>query len=504
MTAPNVLNNASAAHELAHSSDQSLVDAPELSKQQITDPAALTALLTSLTTSHGFDNSQIKTDAESLEHWGKDWTKHFAPAPCAIVFPKSTEQVQAVIKLANEHNIVVTPSGGRTGLSAGAVASNGEIVISLDKMNKIGEFYPADRMVEIEAGVITEQLQQFAEDKGLYYPVDFASAGSSQIGGNIGTNAGGIKVIRYGMTRNWVLGLTVVTGKGDILELNRGMIKNATGYDLRHLFIGAEGTLGIVTKAQIKLERAPQDLTVMVFGMDEFEHVMNVLSAFQSQLDLTAFEFFDEVAIDKLMATGHVQQPFEARTKYYALLEFEAPYEPIMDKAMAMFEQCMENGWIVDGVMSQSLSQAAELWKLREYISETISVFTPYKNDVSVLISYVPEFIKDIEAVVNANYPDFEICWFGHIGDGNLHLNILKPENLSKDEFFEKCQSVNDLVFQTVQKYGGSVSAEHGVGMTKKPYLSYSRSETEIEYLKELKKVFDPKGIMNRGKIFDV
>ena len=170
---------------------------------------------------------------------------------------------------------------------------------------------------------------------------------------------------------------------------------------------------------------------------------------------------------------------------------------------MAMFEQCMENGWIVDGVMSQSLSQAAELWKLREYISETISVFTPYKNDVSVLISYVPEFIKDIEQVVNTNYPDFEICWFGHIGDGNLHLNILKPENLTKDEFFEKCQSVNDLVFQAVQKYGGSVSAEHGVGMTKKPYLNYSRSETEIEYLKELKKVFDPNGIMNRGKIFD-
>ncbi len=467
------------------------------------DTDTLQTLLTSLTNTHGFDDSQIKTDSESLEHWGKDWTKHFAPAPSAVVFPRSTEQVQSVIKLANEHNIVVTPSGGRTGLSAGAVASNGEIVISLDKMNKIGEFYPADRMVEIEAGVITEQLQQFAKDTGLYYPVDFASAGSSQIGGNIGTNAGGIKVIRYGMTRNWVLGLTVVTGKGDILQLNRGMIKNATGYDLRHLFIGAEGTLGIVTKAQMKLERAPQDLTVMVFGMDEFEHVMNVLSAFQSQLDLTAFEFFDDVAIDKLMATGHVQEPFEARTKYYALLEFEAPYEPIMDKAMAMFEQCMENGWIVDGVMSQSLSQAAELWKLREYISETISVFTPYKNDVSVLISYVPEFIKDIEQVVNTNYPDFEICWFGHIGDGNLHLNILKPENLSKDEFFEKCQSVNDLVFQTVQKYGGSVSAEHGVGMTKKPYLNYSRSETEIEYLKELKKVFDPNGIMNRGKIFD-
>lgn len=504
MTASNTVNNASPAHELAHSSDQSSIDAPQLSKDTAIDSTALNTLLTALTASHGFEKNQIKTDSESLEHWGKDWTKHFAPAPSAIVFPKSTEQVQAVVKLANEHGIVVTPSGGRTGLSAGAVASNGEIVVSLDKMNKIGQFFAADRMVEIEAGVITEQLQQFAEDKGLYYPVDFASAGSSQIGGNIGTNAGGIKVIRYGMTRNWILGLTVVTGNGDILELNRGMIKNATGYDLRHLFIGAEGTLGIVTKAQVKLERAPQDLTVMVFGMEEFEHVMNVLSAFQSQIDLTAFEFFDEVAIEKLMATGHVQQPFEARTKYYALLEFEAPYEPIMDKAMAMFEQCMENGWIVDGVMSQSIAQAAELWKLREYISETISVFTPYKNDVSVLISYVPEFIKDIESVVNANYPDFEICWFGHIGDGNLHLNILKPDNLSKDEFFEKCQSVNDLVFSTVQKYGGSVSAEHGVGMTKKPYLEYSRSHTEIEYLKALKKVFDPKGIMNRGKIFDI
>ena len=164
----------------------------------------------------------------------------------------------------------------------------------------------------------------------------------------------------------------------------------------------------------------------------------------------------------------------------------------------------MEQGWVVDGVMSQSIAQAMELWKLREYISETISVFTPYKNDVSVLITHVPSFIHDIEAVVNARYPDFEICWFGHIGDGNLHLNILKPEGLSKEEFFGKCQIVNDAIFAIVQQYGGSVSAEHGVGMTKKPYLNYSRSDTEIDYLREIKKVFDPNGIMNRGKIFDI
>ncbi|MBA2056775.1 FAD-binding oxidoreductase [Psychrobacter cryohalolentis] len=469
-----------------------------------THAAAVQTILSALLDAHQFDASQIKTDSESLEHWGKDWTKHFAPAPAAIVFPKTTEQVQAIVLLANEHDVVLTPSGGRTGLSAGAVAANGEIVVSMDKMNHIGQFYPADRMVEIEAGVVTQQLQQFAESKDLYYPVDFASAGSSQIGGNIGTNAGGIKVIRYGMTRQWIMGLTVVTGKGDILQLNRGMVKNATGYDLRQLFIGSEGTLGFVTHAQIKLERQPQDLNVMVLGMDSFNDVMNVLSAFQAQIDLTAFEFFDDVAIDKLMAHGQVQEPFESRTKFYTLLEFEAPYEPIMDKAMAIFEDCMEQGWVVDGVMSQSLAQAEELWKLREYISETISVFTPYKNDVSVLISYVPEFIAEIDHIVSSNYPDFEVCWFGHIGDGNLHLNILKPKNMSKDDFFSECQVVNKHVFETVQRYGGSVSAEHGVGMTKKPYLHYSRSEIEIDYLREVKKVFDPNNIMNRGKIFDM
>ena len=451
----------------------------------------------------GFDEHQIKTDADSLGFWGKDWTKHFEPNASAIVFPKSTQQVQAIVKLCNTLNIVITPSGGRTGLSAGAVAANGEVVISLDKMHQVLGFYPADRMVEVEAGIVTKALQDFAQQQGLYYPVDFASAGSSQLGGNIGTNAGGIKVIKYGMTRNWILGMTVVTGKGDILHLNKGMIKNATGYDLRHLLIGAEGTLGIVTEVQVKLERQPKNLTVMVLGVPEFANIMQILSAFQSKMDLTAFEFFDDVAVDKLLATGHVQKPFETDAPFYALLEFESPYEPIMDMAMQIFEDCMSEGWVLDGVMSQSIHQAQELWKLREYISETISVFTPYKNDISVLISRVPEFIADIDAIVSQNYPDFQVCWFGHIGDGNLHLNILKPENLSKDEFFEKCQVVNKYVFETVQKYNGSISAEHGVGMTKKPYLNYTRPDEEIDYLRAIKQVFDPNGIMNRGKIFD-
>lgn len=447
---------------------------------------------------------RVKTDQDSLQTWGKDWTKHFEPNPSVIVFPATTDDVQSIVKLANQFGIAVTPSGGRTGLSAGAVASKGEIVISMDRMNKVLEFYPADRMVRIQAGMVTEQLQQYAEEQGLYYPVDFASAGSSQIGGNIGTNAGGIKVIKYGMTREWVLGLTVVTGKGDVLHLNKGMIKNATGYALQHLFIGAEGTLGIVTEAEIKLERQPQDLKVMVLGTPDFASVMPILHAFQQRIDLTAFEFFGQVAMQKVLDAGHVSKPFDTECPFYVLLEFEGRFDAVVDDAMSIFEHCVEQGWVVDGVMSQTQAQAANLWRLREDISETIAPFTPYKNDISVLITHVPAFIADIDAIVSTNYPDFEICWFGHIGDGNLHLNILKPANLTKDEFFDKCKVVNTKVFETVKKYNGSISAEHGVGMTKKDYLEYTRDAVEIGYLRELKKVFDPNGIMNPGKIFDL
>ena len=450
-----------------------------------------------------FDPNQIKTDSDSLDSWGKDWTKHFAPAPSAIIFPKTTEEVAHIVRLANTHNVCLVPSGGRTGLSAGAVASAGEVVVSFDKMNAIGTFYEADQMVEVEAGVITKTLQEFANAKNLYYAVDFASSGSSQIGGNISTNAGGIKVIRYGMTRNQILGLTVVTGKGDILKLNEGMLKNATGYDFRHLFIGAEGTLGFITKALIKLEKQPVNLTAMVLGVPNFESVVTLLDRFGKALNLTAFEFFDSVAIDKVLTAGHAKAPFESRTPFYVLLEFEAVSD-VLDTAMDMFDRCAEHGLIEDGVMSQSVGQLHELWRLRESISETISVFTPYKNDVSVLIVHLGDFIDDIEQIVKDNYPDFEICWFGHIGDGNLHLNILKPDTLSKDDFFAKCQMVNKYVFDTVKKYKGSISAEHGVGMTKKPYLDYTRSPIEIEYMKAVKAVFDPNGIMNRGKVFDI
>lgn len=445
---------------------------------------------------------KVLTDADSLTAYGKDWTKQYAPAPSAVVFPKTIEQVQAIVRWANQHRVALVPSGGRTGLSAAAVAPNGEVVVSFDYMNQILDFNATDRTVVCQPGVVTAQLQQFAEDKGLYYPVDFASAGSSQIGGNIGTNAGGIKVIRYGMTRNWVAGLKVVTGKGDVLELNKDLVKNATGYDLRQLFIGAEGTLGFVVEATMRLERQPTNLTAMVLGTPDFDSIMPVLHAFQDKLDLTAFEFFSDKCLDKILARGDVPAPFETRAPFYALLEFEATTEQRAEQALATFEHCVNEGWVIDGVMSQSEQQLQNLWKLREYISETISHWTPYKNDISVTVSKVPAFLADIDAIVTSNYPDFEVLWYGHIGDGNLHLNILKPEALLKDEFFEKCASVNKWVFETVQTYNGSISAEHGVGLTKRDYLTYSRSEAEIAYMKAIKAAFDPNGIMNPGKVF--
>ncbi|HYQ38885.1 MAG TPA: FAD-binding oxidoreductase [Pseudomonas sp.] len=445
---------------------------------------------------------KVLTDADSLDAYGKDWTKQFAPAPLAIAFPKSIEEVQAIVRWANQRKVALVPSGGRTGLSAGAVAAHGEVVVSFDYMNKILDFNAFDRTVVCQAGVVTEQLQNFAEEQGLYYPVDFASAGSSQIGGNIGTNAGGIKVIRYGMTRNWVAGMKVVTGKGDILELNRDLIKNATGYDLRQLFIGAEGTLGFVVEATMRLERAPKNLTAMVLGTPDLDSIMPVLHAFQGKLDLTAFEFFSDKAMAKVLARGDVPAPFESECPYYALLEFEASSEEVSNAALELFEHCVEQGWVLDGVMSQSEQQLQNLWKLREYISETISHWTPYKNDISVTVSRVPAFLKEIDAIVGEHYPDFEIIWFGHIGDGNLHLNILKPDAMAKEEFFAKCATVNKWVFETVQKYNGSISAEHGVGMTKRDYLGYSRSPEEIAVMQAIKAVFDPNGIMNPGKIF--
>ena len=444
------------------------------------------------------DPKQIKQDPQTLSVWGKDWTNGFAVAPSAVVFPETNQQVVDIVRYAINAGLQLVPSGGRTGLSGGAVASHGEVVVSFDRMNNILDFSAEDRLVTCQAGVVTQQLQMFAQEQNLFYPVDFASAGSSQIGGNVATNAGGIKVIRYGLTRDWVAGLRVVTGKGDLLNCNAGLVKNATGYDFRHLMIGSEGTLGLVTEVDVRLTTQPDPQTVMVVGVPRVQDLLNVLNTFNTSVTLSAFEFFSDLALQKVRAHRDLSAPLAQSVNYYALLEFD---EPALPAASTAFERCVENGWVVDGVISTSQRQANDLWQLREGISESIASYTPYKNDLSVSIHQVPDFLQDVDKFVNDSYPGFEVCWYGHIGDGNLHLNILRPEHMTVDEFMAKGHAMSPNIFTLVKARQGSISAEHGVGLLKKDFLNYSRSEAEIELMRGLKNLFDPHQILNPGKL---
>lgn len=456
-------------------------------------------IIASLTPIVGADN--LASDEDARQVYGLDWTRFYSPAPLCVVFPKSVEVVQALVLFAREHGVSLVPSGGRTGLSGGAVARNGEVVVSFEKMNRILDFDLIDQVVTLQPGVVTQALQQFADDQGLFYPVDFASAGSSQIGGNLATNAGGIKVLQYGLTRDWVVGLKVVTGAGDILDLNRSLIKNATGYDMRHLFVGSEGTLGFIVEASMKLTRQPENLTVALLAVPDMTDIISVMTLFRDQVELTAFEFFSDKALEHVLTHSDLSRPFAEPSEYYALIEFDQRNSAVMDAALAAFESCVETGIAVDGVISQSEQQRKDIWRYREGISEAITPHTPYKNDIAVRVSKVAEFLKIVDSAVTTAYPEFEIVWFGHIGDGNLHLNILKPAGWPLEKFKRECEIVSEDVMRIVQTFGGSVSAEHGVGLLKRDQLKYSRSIEEIALMRSMKAVFDPSGIMNPGKL---
>ncbi len=450
---------------------------------------------------HNISDLHYSIQPDELESYGQDWTRFNKVKASAILFPKSVEEVQKIVKLSNDLQFDIVPSGGRTGYSGGAVASNDEFVVSLEKMRQILSFNRDDCQVTVQAGVITEQLQNYAQEQGLFYPVDFASSGSSHIGGNIATNAGGIRVLRYGMTRDYVLGLKVVTASGEVLNLNQGLVKNATGYDLRHLMIGSEGTLGIIVEATMQLVQVPKTQSVMLLALSSLDAVMRVFSLAKSQLQLSAYEFFTEIAVQHVCAHRGLDHPFDQAAPCYVLCEFDNEQGQSEQAVMEVFEKGMKQGDIIDGLISQSLDQVEQFWQYREGISESIAHHSPYKNDISVKVSRVPEFMNRLEVIVSQHYPDFELVSFGHIGDGNLHLNIIKPESLSIDEFKLVCEQVNKHVYGLIQDMQGSISAEHGVGMIKKPFLHYSRSEQELQLLKGIKQVFDPKNRLNPGKL---
>ena len=444
---------------------------------------------------------RLLTDPADLEHYGRDWTRRWTPAPLAIALPGSVEEVQGVVRWANAAKVAVVPSGGRTGLSGGAVAANGELVVSLERMNKVLDFDPVDRTLTVQAGLPLQLAQEAARAHGLQYPVDFAARGSATIGGTIATNAGGIRVVRYGNTREWIAGLKLVTGAGELLDLGRALVKNSSGYDLRHLAIAAEGTLGIVVEATLRLTDPPPPTNVMLLALPSFEALMQVFAAFRARLPLQAFEFFTDVALRHVLAHG-AQAPFDDAHPFYVVTEFGAD-QASEAEALAAFEQCVEQGLASDGVIASSQAQAAQLWRLREGITESLARYVPYKNDVAVRISAMPAFLAQAQALLESEYPQFEVVWFGHIGDGNLHINILKPDAMAQAHFVADCERVTKLLAELLQRHGGSISAEHGIGLVKKPYLWSTRSPAEIAAMRGIKAVLDPNGIMNPGKLFD-
>ena len=444
----------------------------------------------------------LSEDPGDLAEYGRDWTKVYAPAPCAVAFPRSTEEVAAVLRVCDAAGVKVVPSGGRTGLAGGAVARHGELVLSLSRMRAMDAVDPVAMTVRVDAGAVTEAVHQHCAAQGLTWPVDFASKGSSHVGGNIATNAGGVKVIRYGLTRQWVLGLVVVTPRGEVLRLNGALEKNNTGLDLRQVFIGTEGTLGVITEATLKLTRLPGPSRVLLLGVDDLQAVLRLFEAARrGPFVLSAFEFFTDLCLARLERHRGLRPPFDTPCTHYVLIEAEAHDDDALQTwAASLFEE----GLARDGTMSQDGSQAAALWALREGISESLSATgLPHKNDIALPIASLRGFCDELHVVFAARYPGWEVCLFGHIGDGNLHVNVMKPDAMAKEDFLARTHEADASMFELVRRYHGSVSAEHGIGLLKRPWLAHTRSPEEMAILRAIKRALDPNNTLNPGKIFE-
>ena len=448
----------------------------------------------------------LALDAATLAAYGRDWTKEHTPSPSAIAFPRTTSAVSRLLALCNEACVPVVPSGGRTGLAGGAVAAKGEVVLSLERMRRMDPVDPVARTVRVQAGAVTAAVHAHCAQVGLTWPVDFASSGSSHIGGNIATNAGGVQVVRYGLTRQWVIGLEVVLMSGEVLELNGALEKNNTGVDLRQLFIGSEGVLGVVTEATLKLAPLPGDSRVALLAVPDLGGALRVFASARAAagFELCAFEYFTDACLDAVLEETGGAPPLAERSPAYVLVELEPPPGGLGAEDRWL-EGLFERGLVRDGVLAESAAQGRLLWSLRERISETLTKrgFL-HKNDVSVPVARLEAFTRDMAEAFRARYPDFEIFLFGHVGDGNLHVNVMQPGHLSKEAFLATCAEADTLLFELIQRHGGSISAEHGIGLLKKAFLHFSRTEAELRLFRGLKEVLDPKGLLNPGKIFDL
>jgi FAD/FMN-containing dehydrogenase len=453
----------------------------------------------------------LRDQADDLAFYGADRCRGDWPvAPALIVLPGSVEEAAAVVRACAEHDAKIVPSGGRTGLAGAATATRGEIVVSLERMNRILEVDPSARILRCQAGASVEAVQDAAADAGLAYPVDFAAKGSAQIGGSIATNAGGVKVLRYGTTRRWVAGLRVVVASGDVVDLGGALVKDNTGYDLRQLFIGSEGTLGLIVEATMHLSSPPRGQVVALCAVPDERRVLDLFTRVQSSLVLQAFECFDKGCLEHVLehrgARG--RGPFAEPSSQHALVEVEVEGQAqgARDETLERLTECLADaqdaGEISDAVLASTSAQERDLWALREGVSESLHGHCPHKADIALPVARVADFVVKWRSLVDEHLPEIEAVVFGHIGDGNLHLNILKPDAMLLADFHARCHAFDEHTYGLVQSMGGSISAEHGVGLLKRDHLHYSRSQTEIAMMRAVKQALDPRGLFNPDKIF--
>src|SRR4051812_27786205 len=444
--------------------------------------------------------ANVLTAPADTKPYFTDWRRQFSGTADCVVRPANTEEVSRVVGLCARESVAVVPQGGNTGLVGGSVpGGNGrQIVLSLSRMNRIRNLDALDNTATVEAGGVLAAVQAAAAAAGRLFPVSLAAEGSCQIGGNLSTNAGGVNVLRYGMARDQVLGLEVVLPDGRIWNGLRALRKDNTGYDLKQLFLGAEGTLGVITAAVLRLYPKPTATATAWIAVDSPRAAVELLAKLRERLGdlLSAFELISRNCLEAVLAHAPgTQDPLAAIHPWYVLAELaDSGEQAVLRERVerALFE-CAEHGALRDAALAQSDSQAKSLWRIRELIPE--AQFTNVKHDVSVAVSKTPELIERAEKALHAAFPEVHPYIFGHVGDGNLHYNV-GPESLMPQR-----AAVNRIIYDAVSALGGSISAEHGLGQLKRDEILRHKSPVEIELMRTLKRALDPKGLMNPGKV---
>ncbi|CAM2192386.1 D-2-hydroxyglutarate dehydrogenase [Paraburkholderia kururiensis] len=452
----------------------------------------------------------VLTDAHDTAPYLTDWRRRYTGAACAVLTPANAEEVAALVRAAVEHRVALVPQGGNTGLAGGATpdASGTQAVLSVKRLNRIRDVDPHNNTITVEAGVVLAEVQARAREADRLFPLSLAAEGSCTIGGNLATNAGGTGVLRYGNTRELCLGLEVVTPQGEIWSGLRGLRKDNTGYDLRDVFIGAEGTLGIITAAVMKLHPLPAARVTALAALASPHAALDFLALAQRFAGplLTGFELMSDFCLQ--LVNRHFPQmryPFESRHAQVVLLELSDSESE--EHARGLFERLMETaleeGLVEDAVVAESLAQSQAFWHLREHIplaqaEEGLNI----KHDIAVPISRIGTFIAETDAAIAATAPGARMVTFGHLGDGNLHYNVQAPEGVDAKAFLAQYQSpINHVVYDSVHRHHGSISAEHGLGQLKVDDAAHYKSEVEVRLMRTLKQALDPLNLMNPGKV---